>query len=227
MPGHPRPLGSAGGVVWEAPGVLRAPAPLRVLFPAIDNAGPLTSPGVGSRCVCDHRPYDIEQARAAAAARLSLTPAPGGLDGTWWPRSRALTRELPPLTAALGDLWGRITGIAVNPAHWPVIPCRVSVAGRTVHVGWSTEEQDPHRLTFFSADGRRDVLVIPPETCADAAAQLMTGDGIDAPAREEAADRIDARIREEVWETDGGAGRPSFLPRPIGSTGPSPAGRRR
>ncbi|MFF4570468.1 DUF5994 family protein [Streptomyces sp. NPDC001410] len=139
--------------------------------------------------------------------RLSLTPAPGGLDGTWWPRSRALTRELPLLTAALGDLWGRITRVTVNPAYWPVIPRRVSVAGRTVHVGWSTEEQDPHRLTFFSTDGCRDVLVIPPETGADAAAQLMAGDGIDTPARAEAADRIDARIREERWETDDGAGR--------------------
>ncbi|MFJ3302978.1 DUF5994 family protein [Streptomyces sp. NPDC086549] len=159
--------------------------------------------------------------------RLSLTSAPGGLDGTWWPRSRALTRELPPLTAALGDLWGRITRITVNPAYWPVIPSWVSVAGRTVHVGWTTEEQDPHRLTFFSTDGRRDVLVIPPEGGADAAAQLMAGDGIDAPAGEEAADRIDARIREEAWDTDGGADRPSSLPRPIGSAGPSPGGRRR
>ncbi|MEU2930704.1 DUF5994 family protein [Streptomyces sp. NPDC007251] len=160
-------------------------------------------------------------------ARLSLTPAPGGLDGTWWPRSRALTRELPLLTAALGDLWGRITGITLNPAYWPVIPRWVSVAGRTVDVGWSTEEQDPHRLTLFSADGRRDVLVIPPETRADAAAQLMAGDGIDAPAREAAAERLDARSREEAWETDGGAGPPSSLSRPIGSTGRLPAGQRR
>ncbi|MEV7861080.1 DUF5994 family protein [Streptomyces hirsutus] len=158
------------------------------------------------------------------SARLCLTPAPGGLDGTWWPRSRALTRELPALTAALGDLWGRITGVTVNPDHWPVIPRWVSVAGRTVHVGWSTEEQDPHRMTLFSTGGRRDVLAIPPETGVDAAARLMAGDGIDAPGREEAADRIDARSGEEAWETDGGAGPPSFLPRSIGSTGRSPAG---
>ncbi|MFF7351978.1 DUF5994 family protein [Streptomyces filipinensis] len=143
------------------------------------------------------------------AARLSLTPAPGGLDGTWWPRSRALTRELPSLTAALGDLWGRITGVTVNPAYWPVLPHWVSDAGRTVQVDWSTEEQDPHRLTLFSADGRWDVLVLPPETGADAAAQLMADDGIDVPAREQAAERIDARNREEAWEADGGAGRPS------------------
>ncbi|MFJ2564802.1 DUF5994 family protein [Streptomyces sp. NPDC087568] len=160
-------------------------------------------------------------------ARLSLTPAPGGLDGMWWPRSRALTRELPSLTAALGGLWGRITGVTVNPAYWPVLPHWVSDAGRTVHVGWSTEEQDPHRLTLFSPDGRWDMLVIPPETGADAAARLMADDGIDAPTREEAAERIDARSREGAWETDGGAGRPSRLPRPIGSIGPSPAGRRR
>jgi hypothetical protein len=152
--------------------------------------------------------------RPAPPVRLSLTPGPGGLDGMWWPRSRALTRELPPLTAALGDLWGRITGITLNPVHWPAIPRWVSVAGHTVHVGWSTEEQDPHRLTLFSADGRRDVLVIPPETGADAAAQLMAGADIDAPAREGAAERIDARSREEAWETDGGARPGSPLSRP-------------
>jgi hypothetical protein len=160
-------------------------------------------------------------------ARLCLTPAPGGLDGMWWPRSRALTRELPSLTAALGDLWGRTTGVTVNPDHWPVIPRRVSVAGRTVRVGRSTEEQDPHRLTLFSAGGRRDMLVIPPETSADAAARLMAGDGIDAPGREEATDKIDTRSREEAWETDGGAGPPPSSPRPIGSTGHSPTGQRR
>ncbi|MEU2052826.1 DUF5994 family protein [Streptomyces bungoensis] len=160
-------------------------------------------------------------------ARLSLTPAPGGLDGVWWPRSRALTRELPPLTAALADRWGRITGVTVHPAYWPVLPHRVSDAGRTVRVRWSTEEQDPHRLTLLSAEGRRDVLVIPPETPANAAARLMAGDGVGAPAREGSADRVDARRREEVWETDGGAGRPSSRPLPVGPTGRSAARRRR
>ncbi|WP_345040146.1 DUF5994 family protein [Streptomyces sannanensis] len=101
--------------------------------------------------------------RAGARRRCRFAVPDAGarrLDGTWWPRSRALTRELPPLTAALGDLWGRITRITVAPAYWPVIPRWVSVAGRMVHMGWSTEEQDPHRLAFLSTDGRRDVLVI-------------------------------------------------------------------
>lgn len=114
-------------------------------------------------------------------ARLSVMSAPGGLDGLWWPRSRALARELPALTAALGDLWGRITGVTVNPAYWPVIPHGVSFAGRTVPVHSTTGEQDPHRVTLVCAGGSRDVLVIPPETGATAAARLMSDDGRRAP----------------------------------------------
>ncbi|MGW8697325.1 DUF5994 family protein [Streptomyces eurythermus] len=156
---------------------------------------------------------------ALPPARLSLTPLPGGLDGVWWPRSRALIRELPSLTAALGALRGRVTEVALHPAHWPVLPHWVSDAGRTVRVSWSGEEQDPHRLTLLSADGRRDLLVIPPGTGADAAARLMAGVGGDAGVREGPADGADARRREEAWETDGGAGPPSSPPAPIGSTG--------
>ncbi|MET9236770.1 DUF5994 family protein [Streptomyces cellulosae] len=147
----------------------------------------------------------------APPARVSLTPAPGGLDGVWWPRSRALSRELPPLTAALEGPWGRLTGVTVHPAHWPVIPGRVSSAGRAVRVDRSAEEQDPHRLTLFFTHGRRDMLVVPPEAAA-AAAWLMSGDrgAAAAPDRpSETVDRMDARSAVEAWETDGGAGAPS------------------
>ncbi|MDQ0991996.1 DUF5994 family protein [Streptomyces sp. V3I7] len=180
--------------------------------------------------------------------RLSLTPVspvPGLLDGAWWPRSRDLTRELPPLTAVLDPLWGRITHVTVNPAHWPVIPHKVPVAGHTVHVGWFTDEQDPHELLLLSYTvGRWDLLVIPPETAAAAAARLMaaaamagglrtasqlmadevaTGDGIDAGGRE-AVDGVAARSREEAWETDGGAAPTSPVPRHTGSPGRMPSG---
>lgn len=82
-------------------------------------------------------------------ARLSLTPAgavPGLLDGAWWPRSRDLSRELPALMDVLDAYWGRITRVTVNPAHWPVIPRKVPVAGHTVHVGRFADEQDLHKL---------------------------------------------------------------------------------
>ncbi|MFI6037025.1 DUF5994 family protein [Streptomyces sp. NPDC051315] len=128
-------------------------------------------------------------------ARLSLTPAAGGPDGMWWPRSRALTRELPSLTAAPGGFWGRVTGVTVNPAYWPLIPRWVSAAGRTVRVGWFTGERDPHRLPVFFTGGSRYVLVIAPDTGGDAAARPMADDGFDVPGREAAADSVDTRGR--------------------------------
>ncbi|MER7043900.1 DUF5994 family protein [Streptomyces jumonjinensis] len=156
-------------------------------------------------------------------ARLSLTPKTtlaGQLDGAWWPRSRDLEAELPPLAAALDGAWGRITRVTVNPARWPVIPHKVPVAGRTVRVGWFTE-QHPDKLILLSFHaGRWDLLVIPPETEPAAAARLMTAAAIPGSvltagtlmADEAAVSRGigDARSREDAWETEGGAcGSPS------------------
>ncbi|MFF7172374.1 DUF5994 family protein [Streptomyces pseudovenezuelae] len=114
---------------------------------------------------------------AAPAARLTLKTdgaSRGLLDGAWWPRSRDLLRELPALTDALDSLWGRITRIAVNPEHWPVIPRKVPVHGHVVKAGWFTPEIDPNALLLLSyGTGRWDLLVIPPETGAESAARLM------------------------------------------------------
>ncbi|MFE6334458.1 DUF5994 family protein [Streptomyces sp. NPDC057798] len=117
---------------------------------------------------------------AAPAARLALKPrktdgtSRGLLDGAWWPRSRDLLSELPLLTDTLDPLWGRITRIAVNPEHWPVIPRKVPVDGHIVKIGWFTRELDPHKLLLLSyGTGRWDLLVIPPETDAQSAARLM------------------------------------------------------
>jgi hypothetical protein len=71
-------------------------------------------------------------------------------------------------------LWGRITRIAVNPEHWPVIPRKIPVDGHIVKVGWFAPEIDPHKLLLLSyGTGRWDLLVIPPETGAESAARLM------------------------------------------------------
>jgi hypothetical protein len=97
------------------------------------------------------------------------------LDGAWWPRSSDLSAELPLLTAELDSLWGRITRITVNPAHWPTIPRKVPVAGHVVKVGWFRHEQDEHELLLLSYHvGRWNLLVIPPTTPPDTAAWLMT-----------------------------------------------------
>ncbi|MEU3304541.1 DUF5994 family protein [Streptomyces sp. NPDC006678] len=162
-------------------------------------------------------PTIIKERVLSPPARLSLTPpgsAPGLLDGAWWPRSRDLSRELPALVDVLDARWGRITRVTVNPAHWPVIPHKVPVPGRTVHVGWFAHEQDPHKLILLSyTAGRWDLLVIPPETGADAAARLMsaaatpggllTASGLMA-GEDTTRDATETLSREEEWETDGG-----------------------
>ncbi|MFK4067229.1 DUF5994 family protein [Streptomyces sp. NPDC029674] len=162
---------------------------------------------------------------AVPAARLSLK-APGTprglLDGAWWPRSRDLLRELPDLTDALDPHWGRVTRIAVNPTHWPVIPRKVPVRGHVVNVGWFTTELDPHKILLLSYGvGRWDLMVIPPETRPAAAARLMaavsdpTGALLTASAllaAEEArhGDSSAGQVQdpEEAWEFEGGASLP-------------------
>ncbi|MFC6064776.1 DUF5994 family protein [Streptomyces ochraceiscleroticus] len=156
------------------------------------------------------------------AVRLSLKPPGpqcGLLDGAWWPRSRDLTRELPALAAMLDPLWGRITRVAVNPTYWPVIPRKVPVHGHTVKVGWFADEQDPHQLLLLSYRvGRWDLLVIPPETGAAAAARLMAAAcdprivltsstlmATESDTHPLAPAEAYAPSRAEVWESEGGA----------------------
>ncbi|MCX5208218.1 DUF5994 family protein [Kitasatospora sp. NBC_00240] len=113
----------------------------------------------------------------AAPLRLTLTPdgaAAGRLDGAWWPRSDDLLAELPSLAKELDGRWGRVTRVTLNPAHWPVIPPRIPVAGHVVHAGWFQQEQDPNEIMVRSyAPLRLDLLVIPPRTDEAAAAELM------------------------------------------------------
>ncbi|WP_327377343.1 DUF5994 family protein [Streptomyces sp. NBC_01216] len=150
-------------------------------------------------------------------ARLSLTPMTtlvGRLDGAWWPRSRDLEAELPPLAAALEEPWGRVTRVTVNPTRWPVVPHTVAVHGRTLHVGWFTEQHPDTLILLSYTVGRWDLLVIPPETAPAAAARLMAAAVIPGSLltagmlmADEATGRgvRDAARREAAWEGEGGA----------------------
>lgn len=158
----------------------------------------------------------------ALASRLRLAPRSAlvtALDGAWWPHSRDLAAELPPLMAALDELWGRITRVTVNPTRWPVVPSRVEVAGRAVHVGRFVE-QDPDKLILLSFTvGRWDLLVIPPETAPASAARLLAAAALPGSmlsARTLMANEAvigrgvrEAQRREAdwevTWETEGGA----------------------
>ncbi|MDX3385381.1 DUF5994 family protein [Streptomyces niveiscabiei] len=121
----------------------------------------------------------------APTARLALkseSPSGGsaGLDGAWWPRSRELSAELSALADVLDPLWGRITRVALNTRHWPILPSRVFVNGHAVRVGWFTAELDPHAILLQSfTAGRWNLLVIPPETGASSAARLLAATSAD------------------------------------------------
>ncbi|MBT2408820.1 MULTISPECIES: DUF5994 family protein [unclassified Streptomyces] len=85
--------------------------------------------------------------------RLSLTPdgaTAGRLDGAWWPPSHDLFTELPSLAAELDEQWSRVTRVALNPNHWPVIPHLIPVAGHVVHGGSFSQEQDPNEIMVCS-----------------------------------------------------------------------------
>ncbi|RKE20056.1 DUF5994 family protein [Streptomyces sp. TLI_171] len=120
---------------------------------------------------------DATLATPEPALRFSLAPdgpRAGRLDGSWWPRSHDLPRELPALAAELDTRWGRVARITVNPAQWLTVPRRIPVAGHTVHAGWFTAVQDRHTISVHSHLARRlTLLVVPPRTGAVAAARLM------------------------------------------------------
>jgi hypothetical protein len=124
-------------------------------------------------------PFRTPTARLALKSE-SPSAAHTELDGAWWPRSRDLTSELSDLADMLDPLWGRITRIAVNPRHWPILPPEIFVNGHVVKVGWFTSELDPHEILLLSyTAGRWDLLVIPPETGAPSAARLMAAASAD------------------------------------------------
>ena len=109
--------------------------------------------------------------------RLELRPASrirGRVDGAWWPRSRDMARELPPLVEVLDRVWGRITRVTVHEGMWPELPARIPLGTHVVRLGWFDSEQEPADLSLFSYQvGRWDLLVIPPECDSVRAAELM------------------------------------------------------
>lgn len=116
-------------------------------------------------------------------ARVHLKPLSeraAVLNGAWWPRSRDLALELPALIAVLDQAWGQINRVTVNVHMWPLIPRKVATGSHTVRVGWFDVEQDPNSLCLISHSRvpyRWNLLVIPPETGAEQAGDLMATAG--------------------------------------------------
>lgn len=106
-------------------------------------------------------------------ARVILRPADDGphrFDGTWWPRSHDLSRELPALIAALEHRWPGITRVTVSRPMWRIRPDSVTVSGREVRINRSVAVPHPHTICLLSYGvGRCDLLVTPPGVHSDPA----------------------------------------------------------
>lgn len=98
--------------------------------------------------------------------RLALLPArtePPWCDGTWWPRSHDLGRELPALIHSLEERWPGITRVTVIRAMWRIRPEALALDDdRTVHIDRCDVAPHPHTVRLRSDEGSCDLLVIPP-----------------------------------------------------------------
>jgi hypothetical protein len=89
----------------------------------------------------------------------------GLLDAGWWPRSRDLAGELPPLLDVIWAGGGNVMNISYALGFWDPIPRRLNVDGRLVQLtGFHTQLACLLSLTGRAGHGRIDVLVIPPDT---------------------------------------------------------------
>ncbi|WP_051700624.1 DUF5994 family protein [Streptomyces sp. NRRL F-4474] len=109
----------------------------------------------------------------AAVLRLETTRSrEGPLDGAWWPRTHDIEAELPALISALTEYLGPITRVGVDAAAWNALPTRLVVDGQVVHLDSDPVGDD----TVLITRGHNDhfaLLVVPPDTAADAAREAM------------------------------------------------------
>ena len=168
------------------------------------------------------------------APRLQLKPGPPAaahLDGAWWPRSRALTTEVPPLLDELHDRVGSVALVGYHSNAWEPVPAELNVRGRSVRFQGFTSD-NPHTLIVVGTDSRRvALLVVPPDTTGVAADRALSdasrppaadeGEPDDATARSlddvatRLAERTGTPARHRLRQSLSGFGRPaSSSPRP-------------
>lgn len=112
-----------------------------------------------------------------AAARVSFRQPvsdSGFVDAGWWPRSRDLTAELPPLLDVLWTADRDVNRVLYNLDFWLPVPRRLVVDGRSVRLG-GFRRQDPLMIGLVDAwrQERIDILVVSPETDHEVAVRAL------------------------------------------------------
>ncbi|MFF8275370.1 DUF5994 family protein [Streptomyces lateritius] len=120
-------------------------------------------------------PDAIHKAVRPGTALLRLETArsrQGVLDGAWWPRTRDVEQELPPLVAVLTEHLGPITRVGLDASAWNGVPTRLVVDDRVVHLDSFPVGDD----TVLITRGENDhfaLMVVPPDTAPEAARTAM------------------------------------------------------
>jgi hypothetical protein len=126
----------------------------------------------------------------AQPARVSFrqpVSTDGFIDAAWWPRSRDLTVELPPLLDVLWTAAREVTRIGYPFVAWDAAPRRMQIEGRSVRLGgFATGDPLTIRLSGQRGQERIDILVIAPDTDpAVAERALLLASQADDPYRAE------------------------------------------
>lgn len=168
---------------------------------------------------------DLQQTPASSPSdrlRLRLrSPAHVGgfVDGGWWPHSRDLSVELPPLLAKMWSDGNDVFRVMYNLTAWDHAPRKLIVSGRLVKLG-GFRTQDAASISLVDTGGwkRIDLVVIPPQTDPLVAERALALASLDTdPHRAgEILDRANRRPAGPIrsgcidslpwadWETDGG-----------------------
>ncbi|AZM89895.1 MULTISPECIES: DUF5994 family protein [Streptomyces] len=120
-------------------------------------------------------PDAIHQAVEPGTALLRLETKrsrEGRLDGAWWPRTRDIETELPALISVLTGHLGPITCVGVDASAWNGLPTRLVIDDQVVHID-SDPVGDDTVLITRGANDHFALLVVPPDTTADAAREAM------------------------------------------------------
>ncbi|MFD6966863.1 DUF5994 family protein [Streptomyces sp. NPDC059949] len=108
-----------------------------------------------------------------ALLRLKTTRSREGLlDGAWWPRTRDIEAELPALISVLTEYLGPVIRVGVDGPAWNGLPTRLVIDDQVVHLDSDPVGDD----TVLITRGHNDhfaLLVVPPDTTADAAIEAM------------------------------------------------------
>jgi hypothetical protein len=94
------------------------------------------------------------------------------LDGAWWPGSRDVEREIPPLITALTEHLGPITRVGLDASAWNDLPTRLTVDGRVVRLDSFPVGDDTVLITRGDND-HFSLMVVPPATTPEAARTAM------------------------------------------------------